>query len=185
MKVIDQAIHETRQILSLFSALEPKIIAAASSMKQLLDAGNKILIIGNGGSAADAQHFAAELMVRFNKERRPYPAIALTTDTSIMTAHSNDYNFQTVLKRQIEALGNTGDCLFALSTSGSSPNIIEALTAAKEKRLFIIGLTGADGGKMKEMCDIIMQVPSKVTARIQETHILIIHLLCELLESPE
>ena len=154
-------------------------------MKELFDAGNKILIIGNGGSAADSQHFAAELMVRFKKERSPYPAIALTTDSSILTAHGNDYNFKTIFRRQVEALGSKGDCLFALSTSGTSPNIIEAISAAKKKKLFVIGLTGAEGGKMKDMCDIIIRVPSDNTARIQENHIFIIHILCQLLEQPE
>jgi D-sedoheptulose 7-phosphate isomerase len=185
MEYINQAIQETQQILSLFSTLESEIIKAANKMKDLLNDGKKILLIGNGGSAADAQHFAAELMVRFSKDRRPFPAIALTTDSSILTAHSNDYNFNTIFKRQIEALGKSNDCLVALSTSGNSTNIIEATKFAREKKIIVIGLTGATGGKMKKFCDICIQVPSNNIARIQEIHILIIHILCDLLENIE
>ena len=185
MKIFEQAIQQAQQILSSLNTLEPEILQAANTLKQSFMKGNKVLLIGNGGSAADAQHFAAELMVRFKKERLPYPAIALTTDSSILTAHGNDYNFETIFKRQVEALGNQGDCLFALSTSGNSRNILEAIGAAQKKGLLVIGLTGADGGKMGEMCDTLIMVPSSITARIQETHIFIIHILCQLLENSE
>lgn len=119
-----QSIEQAQQTLKSLKTLEPKIMQAVDTMKRIYAAGNKILLIGNGGSAGDAQHFTAELMVRFKKERLPYPAIALTTDSSILTAHGNDYGFGTVSQRQVEALGNDGDCLIAISTSGNSLNMI-------------------------------------------------------------
>lgn len=183
MKIFEQSIQQAQQTLESLKTLEPEIMQAVDTMKRIFAAGNKILLIGNGGSAADAQHFAAELMVRFKKERMPYPAIALTTDSSILTAHGNDYGFETVFQRQIEALGNDGDCLIAISTSGSSPNIIGGINAAKKQKMLVIGLTGADGGGMREICDIVIQVPSNITARIQESHVFIIHVLCHLMEN--
>jgi len=144
---------------------------------------NKLLICGNGGSAADSQHFATELMVRFEKERRSLPAISLTTDTSNITACGNDYNFDNIFKRQISSLGNKGDLLIGFSTSGNSKNIINAVLEAQSKGLKVIIFSGKDGGKLKKM-DIkhFIKIPSDNTARIQETHITIIHIICKLID---
>ena len=144
--------------------------------------GNKILFCGNGGSAADAQHLAAEFVGRYLLEREGLPAIALTTDTSILTAVANDYDFANVFARQVQALGNNGDVLIGISTSGNSPNVVRAIEVAKAKGLATIGFAGQGGGKMRELCDVCLAVDSKVTARTQEMHILMGHILCELLD---
>lgn len=144
--------------------------------------GNKILVAGNGGSAADAQHFAGELVARFYFDRPGIPAIALSTDSSVMTAIGNDYGFDRLFSRQIEALGVKGDIFIGISTSGDSPNILKALTVSKDKGLTTIGLTGHSGGQMGRLCDICLKVPSQVTPRIQESHILIGHIICYLVE---
>lgn len=144
--------------------------------------GNKILFCGNGGSAADAQHLAAEFTGRFYKDRRALPAEALHVNTSYLTAVANDYGFENVYSRMIAGIGIPGDVLVALSTSGNSPNILNAITAAKEKNMFTIGFTGRSGGKMKEMCDLLIAVPSEDTPRIQECHIMIGHIICQLTE---
>jgi len=148
----------------------------------VLKKGGKILICGNGGSAADSQHFAAELVGRFQKERRAYSALALTTDTSILTSLSNDYAFDKVFERQIEALGTRHDLLFAISTSGKAKNVLAAVKRAKKMGLKTVGLTGKDGGDLAKIADVPLVVPSAVTARIQESHILIIHIICALVE---
>ena len=158
------------------------IEAAGELLVNILKQGGKILLCGNGGSAADSQHIAAELVVRYEKNRRALAAIALTTDTSILTAHANDIGFETVFARQIEAIGNEKDCLIAISTSGKSPNIIKAVAAAKEKGMAVIALTGCDGGALGNLVTIPVIVPSTVTARIQEAHILIGHWWCGLIE---
>ncbi|CAA7621843.1 D-sedoheptulose 7-phosphate isomerase [Magnetospirillum sp. UT-4] len=147
-----------------------------------LDGGGKVLFFGNGGSAADAQHLAAELVVRYRAERRALAAIALTTDTSILTACANDYSFDHVFARQIEALARPGDVAIGISTSGNSPNVLRALEAARALGCVAAGLSGRDGGAMVGLCDPLVVVPSPVTARIQEMHILIGHALCDLLE---
>jgi D-sedoheptulose 7-phosphate isomerase len=144
--------------------------------------GNKILIAGNGGSAADAQHFAGELVSRFYFDRPALAAIALTTDTSILTAISNDYSYEDIFARQIQALGQQGDVFIAISTSGNSPNIIKAIHEAKSMGMTVIGLTGQSGGAMKPLCDICFCVPSDSTPRIQEGHLLIEHSLCACIE---
>lgn len=149
---------------------------------EILKNNNKLLICGNGGSAADSQHFACELTGRFIKERKGLPAIALTTDTSFLTAWSNDYSFDTIFSRQVEALGNKGDLLFAISTSGNSDNCIEALNKAKEMGITTISLLGKDGGMMKDLSDYAIVVPDDTTFRIQESHIMIIHIICYLIE---
>jgi D-sedoheptulose 7-phosphate isomerase len=141
--------------------------------------GNKILLIGNGGSAADAQHIAAELTGRYKSERRGLPAIALTTDTSALTAISNDYGYGRVFDRQVEALANKGDLLIGISTSGNSANIISAFNVAKELGCQTLGLSGKNGGGMNSVCDLNLVVPSDDTPRIQEMHILIGHILCQ------
>lgn len=147
-----------------------------------LSSGKKILLCGNGGSAADAQHIAAELVGRFKKERRGLPAIALTTDTSILTAVANDYGYEETFARQVEALASVGDVLVGISTSGNSPNVVEAVKTGKRLGVKTIGLTGGTGGALKTLCDEVLIVPSDITARIQEAHILIGHILCEMID---
>ena len=142
----------------------------------------KVLIAGNGGSAADAQHFAAEIVGRFLKERSSLPAISLCTDPSIVTSISNDYGYDDVFARQIEGLGNEGDCFIGISTSGNSKNISRAIEVAKAKNICTVGLLGKDGGKIKSECDIALVVPSGSTPRIQEIHTFSVHLLCEIVE---
>jgi D-sedoheptulose 7-phosphate isomerase len=145
-------------------------------------AGNKLLVAGNGGSAADAQHIAAEFVSRFNFDRPGLPALALTTDTSILTAVGNDYGYDQLFKRQVEANGVPGDVFLGISTSGNSPNVLLALEAAREKGITTFGLTGQSGGKMKSVCDYCLCVPDPDTPRIQEVHIVIGHTLCAMVE---
>jgi D-sedoheptulose 7-phosphate isomerase len=152
---------------------------AADLWANTLKSGKKILFVGNGGSAADSQHLAAELVARFKMERPGLPALALTVDTSALTAISNDYDFESVYSRQVEALGQNGDLLVAISTSGNSKNILKAIRAAKLKGIHVIGMSGQSGGQMKELCNVALCVPSSDVARIQETHILIGHILCD------
>lgn len=159
-----------------------RIAAAASLITETIKKGGKLLIFGNGGSAADSQHFATELTGRFRKERRALPAIALSTDTSALTALANDYSFDVVFSRQLEALAEPKDLAFAISTSGEAKNVVRAARLAKKLKLKTIGLTGKGGGALKKNVDCALVVPSENTARIQETHILIIHILCELVE---
>ena len=149
---------------------------------QTLLAGKKILICGNGGSAADAQHIAAELVGRYEEQRRAWPAIALTTDTSALTALSNDYGYEEVFSRQVQALATPNDLLIAISTSGQSANVIRAAQKARELGCKVIALTGADGGQLSALCDLTLSVPSARTARVQELHITIGHLWCEMVD---
>ena len=157
-----------------------KIVGIALRMALALARGNKILFCGNGGSAADSQHLAAEFVNRFLMDRPPLPAIALTTDTSILTAIGNDFGFEEVFSKQVRALGAPGDMLVAFSTSGNSGNVIAALKAARERSLVTVGLTGAGGGKMAGLCDRLLAVDEKRTPLVQEIHITIGHLFCEL-----
>lgn len=150
--------------------------------KTAIDNGNKILFCGNGGSAADSQHLAAELIGRFKKERRSFAAVALTTDTSALTAIANDYDFDAVFARQVEGLGRTGDVLIGISTSGNSKNVVKAAEMARSIGMHTIAFTGEGGGKLAELCDITLAIPSNVTARIQEMHILAGHIMCEIIE---
>jgi len=178
-----QQVDEHRQVVELarerlaepFEALVRLALAA-------LRADRKLLFFGNGGSAADAQHFAAELVVRYRQDRRAFPAIALTTDTSALTAAGNDLGFERIFARQIEALGRPGDVAIGSSTSGRSRNVIEALRTARGMGLKTAALTGHDGGELAELADVLVAVPSEVTARIQEVHLLVGHLLCGVLE---
>jgi len=147
-----------------------------------LKLGNKLLICGNGGSAADSQHFAAEVVGRFEKERKGFSAIALTTDTSALTAIGNDYGFDKVFSRQVEALGQKGDILIGISTSGNSKNVIEAVKVAKGLGIFTVGLLGKDGGQLKDLVDKAFIIRSNNTARIQEVHITFIHAICRVLD---
>ncbi len=159
-----------------------KIARAAERITEALKSGKKVLFFGNGGSATDASHLAAELVNRFEKARRALPAIALTTDISILTSVANDSDFSQIFSRQIEALGQRGDVAVAISTSGRSPNVLKGVEAAREAGLMTIGLTGGDGGELAKRVEIAFIVPSKVTARIQETHITLGHVLCGLIE---
>lgn len=166
-------------------SLAPIIVQAAQCLAACLQSDGKVLICGNGGSAADAQHFSAELVGRFERERRALPAIALTTDTSTLTAVANDYAFDRVFARQVEALGRAGDVLVAISTSGNSPNVIAAMQVAQARGMTCIALTGRNGGQMAGLLratDLELRVPATVTARIQEVHILVIHCLCDLVD---
>ena len=180
---IKKIIKESMEVKeSLLKAEAVNIEKAAKVMIGSLKSGGKLLIFGNGGSAADSQHMAAELVGRFKKERRPLGAIALTTNTSTLTAIANDYGYESVFSRQIEALGKSGDIAFGISTSGNSKNVIEALKKAKNMGLSTIGLTGRGGGKMKSECGILIAVPSGDTPRVQESHLVVCHIICELVE---
>jgi len=162
--------------------LSEEILHSAYSIRDCLSAGGKLLLMGNGGSAADSQHIAAELIGRFKKERKAIPALALTVDSSSLTALGNDYGFEFIFSRQIEALANPNDAVVGISTSGNSKNIIRALNLAREIGAKTIGLMGNDGGGMKDCVDIGIIVPSNDTARIQEVHITIGHIICEIIE---
>jgi D-sedoheptulose 7-phosphate isomerase len=162
--------------------LSPRIAAAVEAMVNALANGNKILACGNGGSAADAQHFAAELVGRFERERPALAAISLATDTSLMTAVGNDYGFNDIFSKQVQALGQPGDVLLAITTSGNSANVLEAVKAAKQRDMTVVALTGKGGGKMNELLaeeDVHICVPAGRTARVQEVHLLAIHALCD------
>ena len=172
-----------KAIEKVIESLVPQIESACTLVTSTFVNGHKILIAGNGGSAADAQHIAAEFTGRFETERKALPCIALTVDTSALTAISNDYGFKRVFARQIEAYAGEGDLFIAISTSGNSENIIEAILAARQKGCKVLGLSGRDGGKMNDICDINMVIPDQVTARIQEMHILIGHILCKAVDS--
>lgn len=165
----------------IFSLTE-QIQKAASLLTQSLAQGRKILICGNGGSAADAQHFAAELTGRYKRERKGLAGIALSVDTSALTAIGNDYGFEFVFSRQVEALARKGDVFFGISTSGNSANVLQAAKVARDIGCGIIGLSGRDGGKLNEICDINLIMPDNDTPRIQELHILVIHILCDIIE---
>ncbi len=160
-----------------------KIAQASQMVIDTLKGGHKLFLCGNGGSAADSQHIAAEFVGRFQKERKAWPAIALTTDTSALTALGNDYTFDIVFSRQLQALGNKGDVLIGISTSGNSKNVIEALKTAKIMGIKTIGVTGGSGGQMLPYCDVALIAASPKTARIQESHIVIFHIICEIVEN--
>ncbi len=162
--------------------LQPSTVEGAMMMVETLRTGNKILLCGNGGSAADAQHIAAELTGRYKAERRGLPAIALTTDTSALTAIGNDYGYERVFDRQLEALAREGDLLVGISTSGNSENVIRALGLARELGCRTLGFSGRDGGAMNGLCDLNIVVPSDNTPRIQEMHILIAHTMCQVID---
>ncbi|MAD42377.1 MAG: phosphoheptose isomerase [Arcobacter sp.] len=170
-------------INKVIEIMEDKLAEASTLAIQTLKNGNKILLCGNGGSAADAQHIAAELTGRYKSERRGLPGIALTTDTSAITAISNDYGYDRVFDRQVEALANKGDLIIGISTSGNSKNIISALKLGKELRCNTLGLTGKNGGEMNEVCDVNLIVPSDDTPRIQEMHILFGHIICQIIDN--
>jgi len=161
-----------------------RVVAAGAAIRAALSSGHLVLAFGNGGSASDAQHLVAELVGRFEGERRALPAVALTTDTSVLTAIANDYGYEYVFTRQVEALGKPGDVAFGISTSGKSSNVESALRTAKARGLLTIALTGRDGGRMGADADIHLNVPDQSTARIQEVHRTIMHAICALIDRP-
>jgi D-sedoheptulose 7-phosphate isomerase len=178
---IRKAIAESLELKKVFFQRNEQLIGqVAQEICSALEQDRKVLLFGNGGSAADAQHIAAEWVGRFLRERRPLPAIALTTDTSILTAIGNDYGFDQVFVRQVKALGQEGDIAIAISTSGNSPNVLFATEAAREIGMVTVGLTGRDGGKLGTKVQYHLNVPHSLSARIQEVHIMIGHILCEL-----
>lgn len=183
-QIIEQRLTDHLEVMQklIASDLPSKLERCAAYVERALAKGHKVLFCGNGGSAADSQHLAAEFVGRFQKERKGLPAIALTVDTSILTSVANDYGYDTVFARQVQALGERGDVLIGISTSGNSQNVLLAIETAKAKGLACIGMTAEGGGKMAEVCDICLAVPSKVTARVQEMHILMGHILCELVD---
>ena len=181
--LLDQFVSESLRIkAAFFEENRQAIVNTAARIALGLRDGKKVLFFGNGGSAADSQHLAAEMIGRFGPDRSPLPAIALTTDTSILTAVANDYGYEKVFARQIDGLGQTGDTAIGISTSGNSPSVLEALDAARQRGLFTVGFAGETGGKMVGRTDVLFRVPSKVTARIQEAHLMLGHVLCELVD---
>ncbi|SHN66023.1 D-sedoheptulose 7-phosphate isomerase [Desulfovibrio litoralis] len=181
LEMIDHHAKAGMNLRELFFRENRELIKTVGRETALcLAGGNKILLCGNGGSAADAQHLAAEFVNRFELDRPPLPAIALTTDSSILTAIGNDFSFEQIFSKQVQALGNQGDMLFAISTSGNSTNVLRAIEVAKEKQMLVVGLTGNTGGKMASVCDYLFNVPEANTALVQEIHIALEHLLCRL-----
>jgi D-sedoheptulose 7-phosphate isomerase len=181
--LIEHFVAESVRVKSEFFQSNATLIAeTAQRMARSIKEGRKVLLFGNGGSAADAQHIAAEFVGRFIPDRIPLPALSLATDTSALTALGNDYGFDTVFSRQVQALGNAGDIAIGISTSGNSPNVLAALDAARSNSMLTIGFTGQDGGKMNGRTDVLFRVPSRMTPRIQETHITLGHVLCELID---
>jgi D-sedoheptulose 7-phosphate isomerase len=187
MMLMDQISEYLRGHVAVINALSAEhvgtILAMVEVIVSALEEGGKLLIMGNGGSAADAQHFAAEMVGRFQMERKAIPALALTTDTSILTAVGNDYGFESIFSRQVEALARPGDVVFGISTSGRSGNVLRAMQVARVIGCRVLCLSGKDGGAMSEQADLTLVVPSQEVPFIQEAHLTIIHLLCKLIES--
>lgn len=183
VKAVEARWQEHLDVAKALFPLAPQVVRAVDLITTALAAGGQLLLAGNGGSAADAQHIAAELSGRFLKDRRPLGALALHGNTSALTAIANDYGFDHVFARELQAHARPGDVFLALSTSGDSPNILRAIDAARERRLTVIGLSGVSGGQMRDLCDLCLCVPSSSTPRIQEMHITIGHTLCELIEA--
>lgn len=175
-------LHEHRTLFDAMQTLQPAIESVAQEMIQCLQRGHKILLCGNGGSACDAQHFAAEMTGRFRETRRPLAAMALTADVAVLTCIGNDFGFDDVFARQVEALAQPGDCLLGISTSGNSENVIRAVQTARLMGLTVIGLSG-EGGRLQALCDQIVAIPTPSTARIQEAHVFVLHSLCVLIEA--
>ena len=179
--ILRESVRAKEELRRQASELE-KIEKVSKLMVKALKNGKKVILFGNGGSAADAQHIACELTGRFKLERRGLPVIALTTNTSVLTAIANDYGYDRVFSRQVEGIVEQGDVVIGISTSGKSRDVIEGIRVAKERKAFTVGLTGADGGNLNEISDICIKVPSHDTQRIQETHITIGHIICQLVE---
>lgn len=185
-KTIKDILKESQKVRESFFSDKANIEAVSKAASRIVESycrGGKLIVFGNGGSAADSQHMAAELVVRFEKERRSLPCIALTTDTSVLTAMSNDYDFNKIFSRQIEALANPEDIILAISTSGASRNVLDAVKTARKKKVPVIALTGGNGGSLAGLSDISIIVESNKTARIQELHITIIHIICKIVEN--
>jgi D-sedoheptulose 7-phosphate isomerase len=182
LKTFISELEEHQRMIAQLACCSASIEAAGELLIKTLKQGGKIILCGNGGSAADSQHIAAELVVQYQKKRKALAAIALTTDSSILTAHTNDFGFETVYSRQIEAIANEKDCLIAISTSGQSKNILKAVEAARLIGMAVVGLTGCEGGELRAKVTHAVVVPSDVTARIQEAHILIGHWWCGVIE---
>jgi D-sedoheptulose 7-phosphate isomerase len=181
--IIHNTIQAHQAVIAQLETLTPQIELFSKKMLECLASGGKVVWMGNGGSAADSQHLAAEIVVRYETERRGLASIALTTDTSILTACGNDYGFEYVYSRQVEALCSEKDLVVGISTSGNSANVLRAIEAAKALGAFTVGMTGNKGGKLAALCDLTIAVPSPTTARVQEAHILIGHILCEMLDA--
>ena len=184
-KFIIDSLQESSELkLKIVSSCKAEILLAVQSLSETFRKGKKLLLCGNGGSAADCQHIATELVIRLSHhiQRPALPAIALTTDTSNITAGGNDIGFENVFARNVEGLGNAGDVLLVISTSGNSPNIIKAVEMAHQKKMFVIGLLGGNGGKLKPIVDLPIIIPSSNIQRIQEGHITVAHIVCELVE---
>ena len=181
---VDRILGETIDLLTTVRRgdLQP-LARAVDAIADAFGNGQALLVFGNGGSAADAQHFVTEFVGRYQRERRAVPALALTADTSLMTAVANDYGFDRVFARQIEAFGAPGDIALGITTSGNSPNVVEGLKAAAERGMIVIALTGRDGGAAGQLADIHVNVPHEATARVQEAHIVLLHAICELVEA--
>lgn len=182
MTLFENNLLEHNETFARLQSVEASVNMAIEQITVAISQGGKLLLCGNGGSAADSQHIAAEFTGRFIKDRRPLPALALSTDTSALTCIGNDYSFADVFSRQVLALGKPGDVLFGISTSGNSSNVMQAVTAAKSIGIHCIGLLGRDGGSLREVCDISIIVESNTTARIQEAHIFIGHTICGAVE---
>jgi len=179
LKTLEESIEVKR---CFFKDNVDRILAAAKQVATCFASGHKLLIFGNGGSAADAQHIAAEFVNRFTVERRPLPAVALNTDTSVLTSISNDYSFDEVFSKQIRAFGKRDDIAWGISTSGTSKNVVVAMETAREMGLYTMGLTGCGGGDLAQKCDLCLIVDSEETPRIQESHAIVGHILCDLVE---
>src|SRR5262245_13757255 len=181
-RIADAALSAASKLHERMRANVGPMLVAAQAIADALQAGGKLLVFGNGGSAADAQHLSAELVGRFQKERAALPALALTVDTSVLTSVANDYSFKQVFARQVEALGRPGDVALGISTSGESPNVVAGLHAAKAQGLKTIALTGRDGGSVGQAADIHVNVPDQNPARVQEVHRTLMHAMCEVIE---
>lgn len=183
MRGIQEQLQAHRLLMEIVERDMSALIAEVTgALVETFRSGGKLIVMGNGGSAADSQHFAAEIVGRFKMERKALPAVALSTDSSILTAIGNDYGFDSVFSRQVEALASAGDMVVGISTSGNSPNVLKALQLAREHGCRTVGLLGKDGGSIKDVCDLSLIVPTSDTPRIQEAHITIIHIICDLVE---
>jgi len=180
--MVEASFHRHREAVEKAKSLGPLLVTAGRKLKEVLFSGGKVLMMGNGGSAADAQHFAAEIVVRYKKDRAAYPAIALNTDASMMTATGNDLAFDYIFSRQVAAFAKPGDIVVGFTTSGNSANVIEGILEARRRGCYTIGFLGRDGGKLAGLVDLALVVDYGETARIQEVHMLMYHILCELFE---
>ena len=179
---VEQAIEKHEAAVRALSGESALLVEMAERLVSCVRDGGRIYVLGNGGSAADAQHIAAELVGKYRRDRRGFPAVALTTDTSLLTAVSNDYGFEAVFERQVEALVGAGDVVWVLSTSGNSENVLRAAERAKQAGAVVMGFTGGSGGKLKERCDLCLVVGAQTSDRIQEVHQLAYHVICEMVE---